>query len=358
MTRRSLFRSPTLAFAALLLCGTAPLAAQQPPDNSADALSGYLRTLAGDPRNSAALLGAGRAALEIGDPNAAVGFYARAAEGSPRSGAAKAGLGAALVQLQQPQRALSLFAEAASLGLAEADFAADRGLAYDLTGDNRRAQRDYATALKARHDDETARRYALSLGITGDRAQALALLDPLIRRRDPAAWRARAFVLALNGNVPDADAIARAMLPSQAEALHPFLVRIASLTPAQKAAAVTFGDMPTGSATQVAANAAPAPQPMIASAPVRTAVVSPSRKHGARPTAPDIDADVPRTSVAASVVRTPPDTVTVTPARASVPAMPPPAADAGSGRDDDRACSDADDSELAVDRFCGVRRLA
>ena len=71
-------------------------------------LSGHLRTLAANPRNLFALLGAGQAALDVGDPNAALGFFARADEIDPRSGKAKAGLASALVMLEKPDDALRL----------------------------------------------------------------------------------------------------------------------------------------------------------------------------------------------------------------------------------------------------------
>ena len=165
------------------------------PDSPVSRLSSYIRILAGSPRNLDALLGAGRAALEVGDANAALGFFSRAEEIAPLNGRAKAGLGAALANIEKPQDALRLFAQAASLGAPDAEFARDRGLAHDLTGDWRRAQRDYQLALRSKPgDDETVRRYALSLGIAGDRAQALQVLDPLLRRQDQGAWRARAFI--------------------------------------------------------------------------------------------------------------------------------------------------------------------
>ena len=126
-------------------------------------LSVHLRTLAANPRNLFALLGAGQAAIDVGDPNAALGFFARAEEIDPRSGKAKAGLATALVMLEKPDDALRVFGEAVSLGVSENDIAKDRGLAYDLRGDNRRAQRDYVTALRRGSDDEVTRRYALRL---------------------------------------------------------------------------------------------------------------------------------------------------------------------------------------------------
>src|SRR3546814_12214613 len=52
-------------------------------------------------------------------------------------------------------------------------FAAERGLAYDLIGAQAYAQRDYRLALDQGKSDETARRYALSLGISGQKDAAI-----------------------------------------------------------------------------------------------------------------------------------------------------------------------------------------
>lgn len=213
-------------------------------------LSVHLRTLAANPRNLFALLGAGQAAIDVGDPNAALGFFARAEEIDPRSGKAKAGLAAALVMLEKPDDALRVFGEALSLGVSDDDVAKDRGLAYDLRGDNRRAQKDYVTALRRGPDDEVTRRYALSLGISGDRAQALTVLDPLLRKQDQGAWRARAFILAMNNDVSGANNIARQVMPvGLAGTMSPFLSRLAKLNAAERAHAVNFGTMPSDGQT-------------------------------------------------------------------------------------------------------------
>jgi hypothetical protein len=247
----------SLVFSVALSALAAPAVAQivQPipgitaPD-PVNTLSIHLRTLAANPRNLFALLGAGQAALDVGDPNAALGFFARAEEIDPRSAKAKAGLASALVMLEKPDDALRVFGEAASLGLLETAIAKDRGLAYDLRGDNRRAQRDYMMALKQGPDDEVTRRYALSLGISGDRSQALTVLDPLLRKQDQGAWRARAFILAMNNDVSGANAIARQVMPaSLAGTMSPFLSRLARLNPAERAHAVNFGTMPSDGQT-------------------------------------------------------------------------------------------------------------
>ncbi len=287
-----------------------------------------MRTLAVEPSNLAALTAAGHNALVLGDPNAAVGFFGRAQEIAPRDGRVKAGLGSALVELEKPQDALRLFADASRLGVPDADIAEDRGLAYDLTGDPKRAQRDYAIVLAAHPEDDVARRrLALSQGISGDKTAAIATLDPLIRKRDIAGWRAQTFVLAMDGDTKGASDITHIMLPQQADMLQPFLVRLSSLSAADKARAVNFGEMPaagraytptelantgaapTYAASTNAARAAPAPSPRVAA---RTSDLAPLPAPTPRATvtmaAPRIAAVPPATRAASSVA-------TVTPAR-------------------------------------------
>ena len=211
----------------------------------AEALARYLRVLARDPGDLDALSGAGAAALAVGDADAAINFYVRAEKIAPRDGKIKAGLGSALVQKEQPRAALRLFDAATDLGVAPTEVALDRGLAYDLRGDNRKAQAEYLAVLRARPDPEATRRLALSLAMMGERAGALTILDPLLRKKDAAAWRARAFVLAMTGDTAGAETTAYSVLPRyQADALKPFLERLPSLKPAEKAAAVHFGHFP------------------------------------------------------------------------------------------------------------------
>ncbi len=73
-------------------------------------------------------------------------------------------------------------------------------LAYDLTGQQDKAQRDYMMALRANPADEQARiRYAVSLGISGQVTDAEKQLEPALTAGDREAWRLRAFIFAMNG---------------------------------------------------------------------------------------------------------------------------------------------------------------
>ena len=225
----------------------APVSAQTAAD-PATQLSDYLRQLAEDPRNAEALIGAGNAALGAGDPRAAVTFFGRAEEVRPSDGRINAGLGAAMTQLESPQQALGYFDQAVRMGVPEYQVARDRGLAYDLLGNPRRAQQDYRLALQHGDDDELRRRLALSLAISGDKAAALDTIDAQVRRQDRAGWRTRAFVLALTGDTAGAMQAANVMMPEQAGQMQPFFTGLAGLTPAQRAAAVNFGDFPSSNA--------------------------------------------------------------------------------------------------------------
>ncbi|HYZ47432.1 MAG TPA: SPOR domain-containing protein [Sphingomonas sp.] len=261
---RLLSRSTVLGLGALLLASGSIVSAQY-ADRPADRLSRYLRELAANPASLTALIGAGNAALDVGDGNAALGFFARADERSPRNGPVKAGLARALLMVDNPREALKMFDAARSLGVPDIQLAPDRGLAYDLRGENRRAQQDYALALSRGPNDEVTKRYALSLGITGQRDQALSLLEPLLYRRDQGAWRARAFVLALTGDVPGASRIAHQVMPDRmAQSMDAFFARLGGLNSAQKAAAVHLGEMP---ADKRYGSNAPVPPPPVYAMP-------------------------------------------------------------------------------------------
>ncbi|MFA5964011.1 MAG: SPOR domain-containing protein [Sphingomonas sp.] len=243
-----------LRLSAFLLAGASPLLCAMPaaaqmkmepaPPGDADELAAQMRQLAADPQNLSALIRAGELALRLDDNSAAASFFARAERIDPRNARIKAGLGSLLVGEERPGEALRRFAEAEALGADARNFAADRGLAYDLIGEQERAQREYRAALRAAPADETVRRYALSLGISGKRDEAFAVLEPLLRRSDRGAWRSRAFILAMSGDQAGATRIATSMLPpGMAQGLQPFFDRLPSLPAVDRAFAVHFGEI-------------------------------------------------------------------------------------------------------------------
>src|SRR3954467_10949599 len=104
----SFFKGTLVACAAAVIV-TTPATAQgsySPYNETASAaLARYVRTLASDPRDFTTLIGAGRAALELGDAQAAAGFFARADDVNPRSPLPQAGMGAVAVANGAPQAA-------------------------------------------------------------------------------------------------------------------------------------------------------------------------------------------------------------------------------------------------------------
>lgn len=255
------------ALIALALSAGLPAAAQEvtpPATPNADRLAQEMRTLARDPRNVRALVTAGELSARLNDPAAAAGFFARAQAIDPTNPRVLAGQAMVMVRMERPGEALRLFAEAERRGLSMENYASDRGLAYDLTGAQPHALREHRVAMRnGDPDDETRRRYALSLGISGQGDEAMAVLDPLLRRSDRAAWRARAFILAMNGDAAGADKIAASMMGGVGTALAPFFRRLPTLNAADKAFAVHFGELRKTPARIADAQLAP-PLPRIA----------------------------------------------------------------------------------------------
>ena len=224
-----------------------PVQTAPAPTPDADSLANAMRRLASNPRDLDALLTAGELSLKVGDASGAAALFKRAEGVDPMNGRVRAGMARILVTQERPGEALRYFDQAVGFGVDPRSFAGDRGLAYDLIGENERAQRDYRVALKSggsdASGDEVRRRYALSLGISGQQLKALEQIEPLTRRNDRAAWRARAFILAMTGDVASANAIATQMMPgAMAQGLGPFFTRLAALSPTDKAFAVHFGE--------------------------------------------------------------------------------------------------------------------
>lgn len=253
---RPIAKGALIACAAAAVFSAVPAAAQgsySPYNETATAaLTRYLHDLASDPKDFTSLIGAGRAALELGDAQAAAGFFARADDVNPRSPLPQAGMGAVSVLNGEPQAALPYFSRAEQLGATRVTLGCDRGLAYDLMGRQADAQADYRAALSGPDGDEARRRLALSLAISGDRTGALTTLSPLVAKGDVAAGRARAFVLALTGDSNGAMAAINAAMPGSSASLAPFLQRLPSLQAGQKAAAANLGIFPDSGDTRFA----------------------------------------------------------------------------------------------------------
>lgn len=218
------------------------------PNRDNQRLTAALSRLGRNPRDLDALIDAGNAALALGDVDAAAGFFKRADQVSSNDPRIKTGLAGALVRSGNPLEALPLFDEAERAGAQLAVLAPDRGLAYDLVGDNATAQRLYRLALQRGPDEEVTHRLALSLAMSGDKRGAEATLLPLLQQQSKAAWRTRTFALAIMGEADEAIRIARTILPEAlADSMAPYLRYMPQLTKAQQAAAANLGNFPRAS---------------------------------------------------------------------------------------------------------------
>lgn len=215
------------------------------PSPAVGELNSALRRISRNARDVDALSDAGFASLRLDDVEAAVGFFIRAQEVQPGNAQVKVGLASAYLRSERPVEALQLYREAEQAGASSQAMAADRGLAYDLVGDNAAAQQEYARALTGASADEVRRRLALSQAIQGNREAFERTLYPLLEKQDFAAYRTRAFALAILGEEKEAIAITEAVMPADLAArIAPYLNFMRRLTPAQQAAAANLGNFP------------------------------------------------------------------------------------------------------------------
>ena len=246
--RSLMIAGAALGLASLGLPGEAvadPVVQPLPQQSPGMKLNDALNQLAKNPQDLEALIAAGRASLELGDVQAAIGFFQRADTLWPGSVRAKTGLAGAYALGDDPVAAIQLFNEAEKLGPIDAARIADRGLAYDLIGDYQTAQSYYRQSLAIETSDETTRRLALSQAIAGDRRGMEVTLGPLLQKQDKGAWRTRAFALAILGVPDEAESIARQTMPAEmANSMAGYLRYMPKLTPAQQASAANLGQFP------------------------------------------------------------------------------------------------------------------
>ena len=280
-------RLRTVSLIISLLLAVPAIAQPVAQETPGAALARQVRVLASNPRDFNALIGAGHAALALGDVQAAAGFFGRAEEVNPNAPAAKAGLGAAMANMGDADGAIYYFNQATRLGAQPLTLALDRGLARDLAGDLGGAQSDYRLAMASLGSDEARRRLSLSLAIGRDKKGALDTLQPLLNRHDIAAQRTRAFVLALVGDRIAAAQAIESVMPGGAARFEPFFRYLPNLSIAEKAAAVHLGIFPENASTRVAQapaitppiqqpTAATVPPASVQAAPVKIASVVPS----------------------------------------------------------------------------------
>lgn len=208
-------------------------------------LRAAMRRIAYSPTDADALADAGNAALTLGDANAALNFFTRANALRPNNGRIVSGLATATVRTENPFEALRLFDDAVRLGISDRSIAADRALAYDLLGNFARAQQDYKLARLASTSDDLRIRHAISTSLAGQRAEADAMLVPLLQKDNIAAWRARAFMLAARGDFRESTKVTQGFMDkASAQRMERYLRLMPDLTGAQQAAAIHLGHFP------------------------------------------------------------------------------------------------------------------
>ena len=248
-----------------------------------------MRRISFNPSDADALADAGNAALLLGDANAALNFFTRANALRPNNSRIVAGLATATVRTENPFEALRLFDDAVRLGADQRSIAADRALAFDLLGNFGRAQQDYQLARTVASSDDIIIRQAVSLSLAGQKEQADAMLLPLLQRNSPAAWRARAFMLAARGDVRESNKVAEGFMDAaSAQRMERFFRLMPNLTGAQQAAAIHLGHFPTSQAVgrdseQVRRVAATVPQPAVG--PAQNRLIPSGAPLGTKPTA-------------------------------------------------------------------------
>jgi Flp pilus assembly protein TadD len=208
-------------------------------------LRAAIRRISYNSNDADALADAGNASLILGDANAALNFLTRANTLRPNNGRTVAALASATVRTENPFEALRLFDDAVRLGISDRTIAADRALAFDLLGNFSRAQQDYKLARTAASSDDLVIRQAISLSLAGQKADADAMLVPLLQQNNPSAWRARAFMLAARGDFRESTKVTQGFMDAgSAQRMERYLRLMPDLTAAQQAAAIHLGHFP------------------------------------------------------------------------------------------------------------------
>lgn len=200
----------SLQFADAALSGGMPQAA----------LNATRAVLERDPRNVRALLQQGDALAVLGRGDAAAEAYRRVLDGA--AGAAerdvrRAQLGAGRAELAsgRAEKADAVFRAYVEANPRDGDGRTGLGVALDMQGRHREAQREYRAALALAESDTARVNLGLSLALAGDAQEAVQVLRPLAQASD-APLRVRhnlAFALATAGDRVAAERILAPDLP-------------------------------------------------------------------------------------------------------------------------------------------------
>jgi Flp pilus assembly protein TadD len=178
----------------------------------ASAIQIYRSIAAAKPVAPAIVVELGDVLLQSGAPDDAIDAYSEVPPGAPARLDALLGIARSNLALEQPAQALDFADQAARLAPHDARVLVDRGVALDSLQRHVEAQASYRAALVAAPRRVSARNdLALSLALTAQYDEAIALIAPLARSIDATAQVREnlAVIYGLAGNTDGAASVSR-----------------------------------------------------------------------------------------------------------------------------------------------------
>lgn len=194
---------PTPSYPMLMRIGAAARAGGDLPN----AVGVYRRAAEMAPQDPAPLIAAGDALLQMGSVNEAIVSYNAALVRPGDTQGAQIGLAKALLKTGKPELALTPLSKALAEAPSDPKLLLLLGVARDLAGEHWEAQTYYRDGLsRAPGDPALTVDLALSLALTSDYANAIALLQPLATAptASPQERQTLALIYGLKGNSAEA----------------------------------------------------------------------------------------------------------------------------------------------------------
>jgi Flp pilus assembly protein TadD len=199
---------PTPTYPMLMRIG----AAAQSGDDLPNAVGVYRRAAEIAPQEPAPLIAAGDALLQMGAVNEAIVSYNTALVRPGDTQGAEIGLAKAFLRTGKPQLALTPLSKALEASPEDPKLLLLLGVLKDLEGRHWEAQTYYRDGLaRAPGDPALTINLALSLAVSGDYPNAIAVLQPLAMAppASPHERQTLALIYGLKGNVPEAARLCR-----------------------------------------------------------------------------------------------------------------------------------------------------
>jgi Flp pilus assembly protein TadD len=178
----------------------------------ASAINLYRGLAAQKPEDPALLSELGDTLVEAGSLDDAIGVYGKVNAGSPARLDALIGLSGVYLRLNEPDKAFDYVNQAAAIAPGDVRVLIRRGVALDSLTRHADAQNCYRAALVTAPRSVTARNnLALSLALSGQFDEAIALMTPMARSSDasPKIRQNLAFIYGLKGDEANAEALSK-----------------------------------------------------------------------------------------------------------------------------------------------------